>query len=119
MSQIRSKIAGVSFKNDNGTDRQSIIRRFVHAGDPLILVREPHNRFSEDGSAVAVYIRIKKFWFFTSHEQLGYLGSNISGEVAAHMDSRRPVKAVVSDVTGGAKGKSIGVNIIIELIGAS
>ena len=48
---IRSKVAGVSFCNDDGASRQRIIRRFCRAGKPLYVRPEPSNPHSGMQSA--------------------------------------------------------------------
>lgn len=113
--EFYSKVAGVSFNNEDGTSRQKIIARFAKPGMPLILVREPHNPHSETGSAVAVFIKAETI-FASNIGQIGYLKDGVSREIAKHMDSGKQVKAKISEVTGGGKGRSFGVNIFIQKI---
>ena len=87
---IRTKVAGVSHQNEDGSDRQELIRS-REAGDHLFLVRDPDNEY--DDHAVAVHHGI--------FGQIGFIGSNLSQEVAEHMDSGRKAYAVILTVTGG------------------
>ena len=41
---IRGRIAGVSYRNDNGTERQAIIRRHCRPGMEIVLRPEPDNK---------------------------------------------------------------------------
>jgi hypothetical protein len=55
-------VSGVSYTNEDGTDRQSIIRKYCREGTPLTLVRERDN--PRDPNAVAIYV---------GPRQIGYL----------------------------------------------
>ena len=43
---FHSKISGTSHKNSDGSDRQDYIKRYVKAGDDLVLAPEPYNPVS-------------------------------------------------------------------------
>jgi hypothetical protein len=98
-----SKVAGVSHKNDDGSDRQEIIRKYCKPKMPLILQRELENKY--DPNATAIYIEVdgKKY-------QIGYVSS------AAARDLRiEKYNVTIKDITGGTQDqKTLGVNILFE-----
>jgi len=115
MGQFHSKVAGVTAKNDNGISRQEYIQTYCKPNMNLILRREPDN--PHDSNAVAVLIKAKAFIFFSSEVQIGYLNSTVAKEISRHMDSGEYVNAVITEITGGGKGKkSFGVNILIDKV---
>src|ERR1017187_4539120 len=105
-----SKVAGVTSKNDNGTSRQNYILAFCKSGMPLILKPEPQNRY--DNNAIAVYIKARSLFFFTSEVQIGYLSAEIAAEFSSLVKEGATISGSISEITGGKKGKeSLGVNI--------
>jgi hypothetical protein len=98
-----SKVSGVSYSNDDGTDRQKIIKKYCKPGMPLILQYEPENKF--DKNAIAIFIEVKGKRF-----QIGYVSS------AAARDLRiEKYNVTIKDITGGTRDqKTIGVNILFE-----
>ncbi len=91
---FETTVAGVSYKNKGGTNRQSILKR-LSPGQGLILKREPRNRY--DNNAVKVLTGGRK--------QIGYIPKLDAKRVAAVMDSGTTVKCSVVKVTGGTKSK--------------
>ena len=57
---FQATISGVTFRNEDGTHRQDIIRQRCDPGNELILSSEPNN--PHGSHAVAVYLA-KKGWF--------------------------------------------------------
>lgn len=111
---IKSKVVGVSHKNPDGTDRQSIIRDLCGAGCRLNVFREPNNPHSADGTAVSLWLTARG-----RHWQLGYIRDGLSADVTEHLNKGGAVSVLVLEVTGGTQDKpSRGVNIQIELIPA-
>lgn len=92
------KLAGVSHKNDDGTDRQIYIERFAQAGMPLTLKPEPDNRF--DPNAVSVWIedcrRLQKM-------QIGFLDARLAGEVTRLIKRGGTASAHIVEVVGGSR----------------
>lgn len=112
MKEFYSKIAGVSQKNDDGSSRQENINLFAKEGKPLILNREPNNKF--DKNAVSVWIFVKGCFGSGTH-QLGYLDSHTAEEVAPLIDKGVPVNVNITSVTGGGEDQKYrGVNIKIS-----
>ena len=113
--EIKTKIRGVSYKNPDGSDRQAIIRKHIHGGCELLLAREPDNPHSETGNAVSVWYE-KRGVLRRKRLQLGYLGSDLSDEVAPLLDLKWRYRVVVLGITGGSRQQPTrGVNIKIEL----
>ena len=99
-STIRTKVVGVTFKNDDGTDRQEILAT-VYAGDALDL--EP---YEYNGAPAMAVIHAN-----------GCIG-NIKADLAADLCSNPYITytAEVLEVTGGDGIKSYGCNIEITEI---
>lgn len=108
--RFHSKVAGVSHKNDNGSDRQKIIKAHCKPGMPLILKRERHNRY--DRHAISIWIKTPSLLFFSSEAQIGYIKSDSSEELSYYMDKGQRVAATITEITGGEAGRPTrGVNI--------
>ena len=99
-SAIRTKVVGVTFKNEDGTDRQELLS-CVSPGDMLDL--EPY----EYNGAPAMKVM----------HAVGCIG-NLKAELAADLCKNEYITytAEVLEVTGGEDGKSYGCNIEITEI---
>lgn len=100
---IHSKIRGVAQKNDNGSDRQRIIRRKVKAGQALKAIPEPRNPY--DANAVGLWVC---GWFRSW--QVGYLSADLAKDLKG-----KSFAVKVTEVTGGGKDRPLGVNIEISV----
>ncbi|MHC1739710.1 MAG: HIRAN domain-containing protein [Anaerolineaceae bacterium] len=107
-----SKVAGVSFRNEDGTPRQQIIRNFAREGSELVLIREPINKY--DKNAIGVWLPVQTI-FSTKQYQLGYLESRAAEELAPIIDKGGKVTAKITSLSGEDQNK-IGVNIFISII---
>ena len=67
IEHIETYVAGVTFNNRDGTNRQDILER-LEGDEPLKLVWEPNNPHSKSGNAVAVY---------SPPGQIGYLPEKV------------------------------------------
>jgi len=95
-----NKVAGVSFPNDDGTERQGIIKR-CRVGERLSLVRDENNSFSPFA------IQVMR----TTGEQLGYVPDHLASDLCFELESGRKVWGAISDLTGGTPSKPTrGVN---------
>jgi single-stranded-DNA-specific exonuclease len=94
---IETRVVGVTFEN-----RQAVVALLTER-EQVFLIREPENAF--DSNAVKV-VR----W---DHKQIGYLDRYLARNLAPRMDRfGRPIKAIVSSLTGGYyPGSSLGVVI--------
>ncbi len=111
MNEFYSKIAGVTAKNPDGSDRQKYIKAYAKANMPLILRREPDNKY--DPHAIAVYIKVRVFIFLSDIIQIGYLNTEVAAELTKHISKGGSISGRISQVTGSASTKSLGVNILL------
>jgi hypothetical protein len=101
-----TKVAGVTFLNDNGTDRQHILSK-CKAGEQLILKHDPLNEHSE----CAIEVRR------TTGQQLGFLPEWLAQEIRTIVENGYRILAVVKEITGTAHAEStLGANLIVLYI---
>ena len=103
LRDMHSKIAGVTFGNDDGTSRQAYIQK-LKPGDELIVRHLPTVDHPE---AIGVFTRKNK--------QIGYLNADLATEINSRYANNR-VKVTVSNITGGGD-KNYGCNIHIVIYG--
>lgn len=96
-----SKIVGTTFEN-----RQDILAH-LEGDESLRVRREPENQY--DPRAVAVDVNIKGKWY-----PVGYIAKDKNKDIAEALDAGREVEIKISEVTGGDKGKSLGMNICLK-----
>ena len=96
-----SKIVGTTFEN-----RQDILAH-LEGGESLRVRREPENQY--DPRAVAVDVDIKGKWY-----PVGYIAKDKNKDIAEALDAGREVEISISEVTGGDKGKNLGMNICLK-----
>ena len=97
----RSKIVGTTFEN-----RQDILAH-LEGSESLRVRREPENQY--DPRAVAVDVDIKGKWY-----PVGYIAKDKNKDIAEALDAGREVEIKISEVTGGDKGKNLGMNICLK-----
>lgn len=96
-----SKIVGTTFDN-----RQDILAH-LEGNENLRVRREPENQY--DPRAVAVDVDIKGKWY-----PVGYIAKDKNKDIAEALDAGREVEIKISGVTGGDKGKNLGMNICLK-----
>lgn len=96
-----SKIVGTTFEN-----RQDILAH-LEGNESLRVRREPENEY--DQRAVAVDVDIKGKWY-----PVGYIAKDKNKDIAEALDAGRDVEIKISEVTGGDKGKNLGMNICLK-----
>ena len=96
-----SKIVGTTFEN-----RQDILAH-LEGGESLRVRREPENQY--DPRAVAVDVDIKGKWY-----PVGYIAKDKNKDIAEALDAGREVEIKISEITGGDKGKNLGMNICLK-----
>ena len=100
---FHTKIAGVTHKNTDGTDRQKFISK-CQLLETLVLDHEGDN--PHDRNAVRVCRG--------NGQQLGYLNAELAEEIARKSEKGYRFAAFIKDITGGKrKGHSFGVNLLI------
>lgn len=104
VDEIRTKVKGVSFRNDDGTDRQTILAH-CHAGDQLRF-----KPFEYKGSpAYAVY---------SEWGQIGNLSADLAEELAemvAARDHKCLLLGEILNISGGYQGEYFGCNISLTI----
>lgn len=99
--QYHSKIVGTTFEN-----RQDILAH-LEGNESLRVRREPENQY--DPRAVVVDVDIKGKWY-----PVGYIAKYRNKDIAEALDAGREVEIRISEVTGGDKGKNLGMNICLK-----
>lgn len=94
-----NNVAGVTFKNDDGTPRQRIVKK-CKGGERLVLRRDPDNE--HDQFAVAVHR--------ANGDQIGFIPSDSAEWMGRCMDEGHEFWAEVKEVTGQGRD-TLGVNI--------
>jgi len=102
--RFQSKIAGVTFRNPDGADRQKIVAR-CRVGDPLELVAEANRH---DPNAMVLYHRRRGL--FGSRAQVGYLpavvGAGLAREIrSGDLDPAAAITIRIGALTGGTPDK--------------
>ena len=102
-----TNVAGVTFKNEDGSERQVIISR-CHPGEELDLVRDPENEF--DSGAVKV-TRL-------NGDQIGFIPAHMTRDgdphgLAEKIDSGTKYLCRVAEITGGGADRHYGITIEI------
>ena len=96
---IHSKIAGVTYTNADGSQRQKIVTK-CSLGERLRLEREPNNPY--DANAIKL-LRL-------NGEQIGYVTARLATDLAQYVDSGVQMEVRITEFTGGGE-KTHGVNI--------
>jgi hypothetical protein len=89
-----AKVAGVTFQNDDGSERQSILKR-CRPGEQLILRHDPDNAYS----ICAVQV------LRTNGEQLGHAPGYLGERICEELEDGYWVLGVLAEVTGGTRDK--------------
>ena len=91
IKNVRLKVVGVTFTNEDGTSRQSIIKELKQS-DTITLRREPTNKF--DTNAIMV---------LADKGQVGYIGKDYASIMASMMDTGAQFSATIAEI-GEYKG---------------
>lgn len=101
-----AKVAGVTFPNDDGSERQNIIKR-CKPGEQLILRHDAYNEYSMFATQV---LRI-------NGEQIGHAPEYLAERICNEIEDGYKVVGVLADVTGGTWSKPTrGVNIAVFFV---
>lgn len=98
---IRTKVKGVTFDNEDGTNRQDILSR-VFEHDQLEIEKYEYN------GKPAAYVKCN-----------GEIIGNISADLAESLAERYPdaqYEARITELTGGSEGRTLGCNIEIDIV---
>lgn len=101
-----SKVVGVTFPNDNGSERQAIIKR-CKTGELLVLKHDPYNKYSIFSTAVCRMNR----------EQLGNAPEFLAERIVNEIEDGFNAIGVLAEVTGGTFDKpTYGVNFVVFFV---
>ncbi len=100
--KINTKIVGVTYNNDNGVNRQEIIKG-ITIDTKIFLQFDKNNQY--DKNAIQVILE--------NGFQLGYLNKEIAKQISEENQSLDNIKVGISGITGGGKA-AYGINIFIE-----
>ena len=108
MPQFYTKLVGVTFANQDGSDRQDIIEELddllmKQSRVKLFLNRDPNNPF--DHNAIEVHDQ--------QHRQLGFLSRSVSETLAPLMDNGVGIECLLKQITGHSLDKNFGINVQI------
>ena len=105
--EIKSKVVGVGYHNDDGTRRQDLIADCA-PGDRLSLVHDPEN--PRDENTVEV-------WHERTGKQIGRFYSGLVPDIVKCLQEGGAAKSSIMGVTGGVPGNMArGVNIKITFL---
>jgi len=106
---IRTKVVGVSFKNDDGSQRQTNIKQHCKSGDEITFTL---GKAPSGAHALAVFV-VKN----SKTYQIGNLKQELVNDLLSDMAGKNKLfNGRILDVTGGTPDKpSLGVNIEIEV----
>ena len=102
---IAFNVVGVTFLNDDGSSRQSIISN-CKRDDEIRLVREPENKF--DKNAIAIFHKLG---------QVGYVAKDFAKQMAPDMDYGYSYEGVIANVTGGNDDYVYGLDVVVKITG--
>jgi hypothetical protein len=106
---MKTKVAGVTKDNDDGRNRQDILREMKArecVGEKLFLEHEKNNPY--DPHAIRILNK--------EGQQIGYLKKDYSKDVAKMIKKGLDVYAVVTEITGGTNSKNLGCNIDLPML---
>ena len=104
IKNVKLKVVGVTFVNNDGVSRQSIIEK-LKDNDTIVLRREPTNIY--DTNAIAV---------FTEHGQVGYIGKDYASILSPMIDAGTQLEAKVGE--HGKYKDNYYLNIVINEVGS-
>lgn len=102
IDEIRTKVVGVTFRNDDGTNRQSILAH-CHPGDEISL------RYYEYHGSPAYGVQ-------TENGQIGNISQELAWDLGEYGDDVY-VAGRILEVTGGYDGLYFGCNIVLTIFG--
>ncbi len=101
-----AKVSGVTFPNDDGSERQAIIRR-CKPGEQLVLKHDLYNKYSIFATAVC---RLNR-------EQLGHVPEYLAERIVNEIEDGFNAIGVLTDVTGGTFDKpTCGANFVVFFV---
>jgi hypothetical protein len=101
-----SKVAGVTFPNDDGTERQDILSR-CNPGEQLFLKHDAYSKFSLYATQI----------FRTNCEQLGHVPEYLAEQICSEIENGYRIICILKDITGGTLDKPTrGANFVVFFV---
>lgn len=110
MKTFKTKVAGVTYPNADGTSRQDIIARCSRS-TPVRLEPEPDNPYDEHAIAVKVATEPGKV------EHCGYIPRNLAAIIEPHLQGES-LMAKILEVVGGFEfdnGETASLGLLIQI----
>ena len=104
VEEIRTKVKGVTFRNDDGTDRQTILAR-CSAGDQLQF-------------GFYWYYGAPAYTVISEHGQLGNVSADLAEEIhfmTSQLTHKHLILGEILNISGGDYGENYGCNISITV----
>ncbi len=102
---IFSKVVGVSFRNEDVTQRQEVIR--LHCCEGLALDLDTEESNPHDANAIKVQLRAGR--------QIGYLQRDLARDLRPCILDGHKIGCVIAAVTGSEDEGSLGANILLVI----
>jgi len=89
-------VAGTGYLNTDGSERCKIIAKHISEKMPVILKRDPDNKY--DSNAIAVYINTPKLFGLIKNNQvqIGYIKAQAAKSISSRIDNGEKITAFVS-----------------------
>jgi hypothetical protein len=117
VQRVRTKVAGVTFRNADGSSRQRIIRAFCRAGEPLYVTPEPNNPYSKN--ALGLWVQGTEFIVAPARYQIGYVNNRLAAHFRKLIDEGWAISARILNVTGGGwiwkRTRGVNIEVTLEL----
>ena len=103
--EIRTKIVGVSFNNEDGSNRQELIKQ-LNEGDILTIKHEPENKYDSNSHIIKHNDKI-----------IGHLKKELAESIVKKVKSGEKILKISDWKKTGQEKHTLGVNIVIEMQG--
>lgn len=101
--KIPTKLVGVSFKNEDGSSRQELIKN-LKLTDTLLIEHEPNNQYDQNSHIVKHNDKI-----------LGHISRELAKELIEKKQRGEKLSEIVEWKVTGHDKQTLGVNIIMTL----
>lgn len=100
---IPTKLVGVSFQNEDGSERQSLIKS-LKQGDNLTIEAEPSNKYDSNSHVIKFNSKI-----------IGHISRELSADLVNKKLNKENIIGIKEWKVTGSDKHTLGVNVIIEI----